>query len=77
MTGDLTIKDVTRSITIPFEYAGEATDPFGNARIGFEGSTVINRTDWGVVWNAPLETGGVLVSEKITLELEISAIKAA
>jgi polyisoprenoid-binding protein YceI len=77
LTGDLTIKGVTNSITVPFEFEGAATDPFGNARVGFEGSVVINRKDYGVTWNAPLETGGVLVSEKITLEFEISAIKSA
>jgi polyisoprenoid-binding protein YceI len=75
VTGDLTIKDVTKSIELPLEFQGAATDPFGNERIGFEGSVVINRKDWGVSWNAALETGGVLVSEKITLEFEISAIK--
>ena len=52
-----------------------ATDPFGNPRIGFEGKVVINRKDWGVNWNAPLEAGGVLVSEKVTIEIDISAIK--
>jgi polyisoprenoid-binding protein YceI len=77
VTGDLTIKDVTRSITLPLEYQGAAKDPFGNDRIGFEGSVVINRKDWGITWNAALETGGVLVSEKVTLEFEISAIKTA
>jgi polyisoprenoid-binding protein YceI len=77
VTGDLTIRGVTKSITLPLEYQGSATDPFGNARIGFEGSVVINRKDWGVTWNAALETGGVLVSEKVTLEFEISAIKSA
>jgi polyisoprenoid-binding protein YceI len=77
VTGDLTIKDVTKSISIPLEYQGSAKDPFGNDRIGFEGSVVINRKDWGVEWNAALETGGVLVSEKVTLEFEISAIKSA
>jgi polyisoprenoid-binding protein YceI len=75
MAGDLTIKDVTRPISIDFEYTGSATDPFGNQRVGFEGSTVINRKDFGVNFNAVLETGGVMVSEKITLEFEISAIK--
>ncbi|HEX3826987.1 MAG TPA: YceI family protein, partial [Sporichthyaceae bacterium] len=50
-------------------------DPYGNQRAGFEGHTVINRKDWGVNFNAALETGGVLVSEKITLEFDISAIK--
>jgi len=77
VTGDLTIKDVTRSVTIPFEFEGAAKDPFGNDRIGFEGSTTINRKDYGVTWNAALETGGVLVSDKVTLEFEISAIKSA
>ena len=77
VTGDLTIKGVTNSVTISFEFEGAATDPFGNQRVGFEGSVVINRKDYGVTWNAALETGGVLVSEKITLEFEVSAIKAA
>jgi len=77
ITGDLTIKDVTKAITIVFEAAGTATDPFGNVRAGFEGSTTINRKDWGLSWNAALETGGVLVSEKIKLDFDISAIKNA
>jgi polyisoprenoid-binding protein YceI len=72
--GDLTIKDVTKSITIEFEYTGSATDPFGNARFGFEGAAEINRKDFGLTWNAALETGGILVSENIKLEFEISAI---
>ncbi|MFK5582368.1 MULTISPECIES: YceI family protein [unclassified Serinicoccus] len=77
VTGDLTIKDVTRPVTVDFEFAGGATDPFGNERVGFEGSTVVNRKDFGLTWNAALETGGVLVAEKVTLEFEISAIKSA
>ena len=77
VTGDLTIKGTTRPVGIDFTYEGAAVDPFGNLRVGFEGSVVINRKDWGVNWNAALEAGGVLVSEKITLEFEISAIKAA
>jgi polyisoprenoid-binding protein YceI len=75
LTGDLTIKGVTNSVTIPFDFEGAATDPFGNLRIGFEGSVVINRKDYGITWNAALETGGVLVSDKVTLEFDISAIK--
>jgi polyisoprenoid-binding protein YceI len=75
VTGDLTIKGTTRSVTVPFTYEGQATDPFGNSRIGFEGSTTINRQDFGVSWNAALETGGFLVSDKVTLEFEISAVK--
>jgi len=77
VTGDLTIKGVTRSVTLPLEFQGAAKDPFGNDRIGFEGELAINRKDWGVSWNVALETGGVLVSDKITLEFEISAIKQA
>ena len=77
LTGDLTIRGVTNSVTIPFQFEGAATDPFGNLRVGFEGSTVINRKDYGITWNAALETGGVLVSDKITLEFEVSAIKTA
>ena len=76
-TGDLTIKGKTLPVTIDFEYTGSATDPFGNERVGFEGSVVVNRKDWGVSFNAPLEAGGVLVSEKVTLEFDISAIKSA
>ncbi len=75
ITGDLSIKDVTRSITIEFEENGSALDPFGNTRLGFEGETTINRKDFGLTWNAALETGGVLVSDKIKLEFDISAIK--
>jgi polyisoprenoid-binding protein YceI len=75
ITGDLIIKGVTKSVTIPFEETGTAVDPFGNTRVGFEGATTINRKDWDLTWNAALETGGVLVSEKIKLEFDISAIK--
>ena len=77
VTGDLTIKGTTKSVTIDFEFAGVATDPYGNVRAGFEGKSTLNRSDYGVAFNAALETGGVLVSEKITLELEVSAIKSA
>jgi polyisoprenoid-binding protein YceI len=77
VTGDLTIKDVTKPVTIDFEYTGTARDPFGNDRVGFEGSVVVNRKDWDLTWNAALETGGVLVSDKVTLELELSAIRDA
>ncbi len=77
LTGDLTIKDTTQQISIPFTFEGAATDPFGNERIGFDGSTTINRKDYGITWNAALEAGGVLVSEKIGLDFEVSAIKQA
>jgi polyisoprenoid-binding protein YceI len=76
VTGDLKIKGITKPVTLDLELSGTAVDPYGNTRLGLEGSTAINRKDWGVNWNAALETGGVLVGEKITLEFEISAIKA-
>lgn len=75
VTGDLTIKDVTKPVTVDFEYTGTAVDPYGNNRVGFEGKTSVNRKDWGVSWNAALETGGLLVSEKVALEFEVSAIR--
>jgi polyisoprenoid-binding protein YceI len=77
LTGDLTIKDVTKPVSIEFTYTGAAKDPFGNQRVGFEGSVTVNRKDWGLTWNAALETGGVLVSEKVKLEFDVSAIAAA
>ncbi|MER7192874.1 YceI family protein [Streptomyces flaveolus] len=75
VTGDLTIKDTTRPVGIDVEYTGSAVDPFGNQRVGLAGSVTISRKDFGVTWNAPLEGGGVLVGDKIVLELDISAIK--
>ncbi len=77
VTGDLTIKDVTRSVTVPFELTGSAKDPFGNLRVGFEGALVIRRSEWGLTWNTPLDTGGVLVSDKVQIEFDVSAIKVA
>jgi polyisoprenoid-binding protein YceI len=77
VTGDLTIKGVSRPVTVDLEYTGTAVDPYGNQRIGLEGKTTVNRKEWGVNWNAALEAGGVLVSEKVTLEFEVSAIRSA
>ena len=77
LTGDLSIRGVTKPVSIPFEFTGTAVDPWGNTRVGFEGSVVINRKDWGVNFNAPLEAGGLLVGEKVTLEFELSAVKVA
>ena len=75
VSGNLTIKGVTKPVTVDFEYTGTAVDPYGNTRIGLDGTTTVNRKDWGVSWNAALEAGGVLVSEKVTLEFEVSAIR--
>ena len=75
ITGDLTVKGITKAIAVEFESTGSARDPFGNLRIGFEGHTTLSRKDWGLTWNAALETGGFLVSDKIKLDFDISAIQ--
>jgi polyisoprenoid-binding protein YceI len=77
ITGDLEILGTTKPLTIDLEFNGAAKDPFGNERVGFEGKAEILRSDWGLSWNAALETGGVLVSDKIKLNFDISAIKSA
>lgn len=77
MTGDLTIKGTTRPVTIDLTFNGSAKDPYGNERVGFEGSAKINRADWGLTYNAALETGGVLIGDQVKLTFDISAIKTA
>ncbi|MCC3775404.1 YceI family protein [Streptomyces sp. UNOB3_S3] len=77
ITGDLTIKDVTRPLSIDLEFNGSATDVYGNERVGFEGGAEILRSDWGLTWNAALEAGGVMVSDKVKLTFDISAVKTA
>ncbi|MEU7604864.1 YceI family protein [Streptomyces sp. NPDC040724] len=75
ITGELTIKDVTRPLSIDLEFTGSAKDVYGNERVGFEGSAEILRSDWGLTWNAALEAGGVMVSDKVKLTFDISAVK--
>jgi len=75
VTGDLTIRGVSKPVTIDFEYMGSQLDPWGNLRLGFEGGTTINRKDWGVNWNVALEAGGFMVSEKVNLEFDVEAVK--
>ncbi|MGX5657245.1 YceI family protein [Geodermatophilus nigrescens] len=77
VTGDLTIRDVTRPVTVEFALTGSAKDPFGNTRVGFEGALAIKRSDWGLTWNTPLDTGGVLVSDRIQIEFDVSVIRSA
>ncbi|MER6344360.1 YceI family protein [Streptomyces sp. NPDC001595] len=77
ITGDLSILGVTKPITIDLEFNGLAKDPFGNERVGFEGRATILRSEFGLTWNAALETGGFLISDKIKLNFDISAIKNA
>ena len=75
--GDLAIKGVTREVELSLDYTGAATDPWGGQRVGFEGATTVNRKDWGLNWNVALEAGGILVSEKVKLKLDIAAVKRA
>ena len=76
VTGDLTIKDVSRPVSVDFALTGSAQDPWGNLRVGFEGALTIKRSDWGLTWNTPLDTGGVLVSDRIQIEFDVSAVRA-
>ncbi|CCH87552.1 Conserved protein of unknown function; putative YceI domain [Modestobacter italicus] len=77
VTGDLTIKDMTRPVSVDFTLTGSALDPFGNTRVGFEGALAIKRSDWDLTWNTVLDTGGVLVSDRIQVEFDVSAIKVS
>lgn len=77
VTGDLTVKDVTRPVTLAVEFEGAESDPWGGHRVGFSATTEIDREDWGLTWNVALETGGVLVGRKIRLELNVQAVKQA
>ena len=77
VAGDLSIRDVTRPVVVEFTLTGSARDPFGNTRVGFEGALAIRRSDWGLTWNTPLDTGGVLVSDRIQVEFDVSVIRAA
>ena len=77
LKGDLTIKGVTKPVEFDLEFNGLATDPWGNQKAGFEATTEINRKDFGLEWNVALEGGGVLVSEKIKINLDIQLVKAA
>jgi polyisoprenoid-binding protein YceI len=74
--GELTVKGTTRPVTVDLEFLGGAIDPWGNQRIGFSGVVPeVNREDWGLVWNAPLETGGWLLSKSVRLEIEAELIR--
>jgi len=76
LKGDLTIKGVTRPASFDLEVSGVSPDPWGGTRVGFSATTEINRKDFGLEWNVVMETGGVLVGEKIKIELDIQAVKA-
>jgi polyisoprenoid-binding protein YceI len=74
VAGTLTIRGVTKEITLPVTYLGTAKDPWGNVRAGFETSLTINRKDFGLTWNAALETGGFLIGDEVRINLSIQAI---
>ncbi|MGW5277109.1 YceI family protein [Streptomyces sp. NPDC004044] len=76
MTGDLTIRGTTRPVALDLTYIGHVTDPFGYERVGFDGTTTINRSDWGLTYNARLAEGGAMVSERLRLQFDIAAIRS-
>ncbi|MFI0504206.1 YceI family protein [Streptomyces albogriseolus] len=76
MTGDLTIRGVTRPVDLQLDYLGSVMDPFGYERAGFDGTTTIDRTEWGLVYNQRLKAGGTMVSEKVRLQFDISAVRS-
>ncbi|MBX3016057.1 MAG: YceI family protein [Caldilineaceae bacterium] len=73
--GDLTIRGITKPVTLNVEFLGKSKSPWGTENYGFEAHTKINRKDWGLTWNATLETGGVLVGEEITIDIELEVVK--
>lgn len=75
MSGDLTIKGVTQPVDLDIAFNGTAEDPYGNTRVGFEGEVVVERSKWGLTYNASLETGGVLLGERVRLVFDVSAVK--
>ncbi|MEH7353277.1 YceI family protein [Neobacillus drentensis] len=76
VTGDLTLRGVTKQETFAVTFEGQGKDPWGNEKAGFSASGAVNRSDYGLVWNAALETGGVLVGDKVKINLQIQAAKA-
>jgi polyisoprenoid-binding protein YceI len=76
VTGDLTIHGVTKEVVLSAEFEGKGKDPWGGERVAFAAKTTINREDFGLTWNQVLEAGGLLVSNKIEVELEVQAIRA-
>ena len=77
LTGDLTIRDVTRPVTLDVEYVGSAKSPWGSTSYGFTARTKINREDWGLVWNVALESGGWLVGKEVEIEIETELVQVA
>jgi len=76
VTGDLSMRGVTKSVTLPVTLLGEGKDPWGNEKMGFEASTALSRTDYGLTWNKQLEAGGVLLGDEVKIQISIEANKA-
>jgi polyisoprenoid-binding protein YceI len=76
VTGDLTVRDVTRPVVLHVEFEGGEADPWGGQRVGFSASTELDREDWGLTWNQLLESGGVLVGKRIKIELGVEAVRS-
>ena len=76
VVGNLTIKDTTREVTLELEAGGETTDPYGNRKVGGTLTGTINRSEWGLTWNVPLDSGGWLVSDKISLEIDLQVAES-
>ena len=77
VVGDLTIRDVTREVALDVEYGGQGKDPWGQQRVAFSATGTLNRKDFGLTWNQALETGGVLVADRVDLEIELEAVRQA
>jgi len=77
VVGQLTIRDVTREVALDVEGGGRAKDPWGNERTGFVAKTTLDRKDFGLKWNQALEAGGVLVGDRVDIELDVQGVKAA
>lgn len=75
VTGDLTIRGVTREVVLDVEHSGRTTDPWGNQRAGFTATTTLDRREFGLIWNQALEAGGVVVGDRVSVEIEVEAVK--
>ncbi|HEV2844509.1 MAG TPA: YceI family protein, partial [Thermoanaerobaculia bacterium] len=77
VTGTLTMRGVSKKVTLPVTYTGEVKDPWGNTKAGFETSTTLNRKDYGIVWNQAVDNGGVILGDDVTIEINLETQKQA
>ena len=76
VVGDLTVKGISREVELDYEHGGEATDPYGNRKVGGTLTGTIKRSDWDLTWNVPLDTGGWLVSDNVTIEIDLQVAES-